>query len=49
MDMDKFGRGVWLDHICAEADNNESDRWNLMYLTLEEAKICYDALHKINK
>jgi len=35
-------KGVWLNHICAEGYNN---KWTLHYLTDEEAKICYNALH----
>lgn len=42
--MSDFGRGVWLDHICAEAYSDDADKWNLMYLTLDEAKICHAAL-----
>ena len=42
--MKDFGRGVWLDHICAEAYSDDADKWNLMYLTLDEAKICHAAL-----
>lgn len=37
---------TWLDNICAHR-HEVSETWNLMYLTDEQAKVCYSALNNI--